>query len=96
MAITKYPVVSSAIKLVQRGTATITATNTSTTATITAVDVNKTFLNMTFYTDDGADTGSTRLVNSYLTNTTTITFTIFNAVSAGKTITINWEAIEYI
>lgn len=82
------------IKAIQRGTISISTGNTSATATITAVDTAKTelrFLGGSGYDASGTVATIPRIV---LTNSTTVTATVFNAV-AGVGVSVSWELTEY-
>ena len=84
------PAASGAIKSIQRGTITLSGV-TSNTATITAVDMDSTEIDYTFFRSDGTtqQQGYARLE---LTNATTITA---YKDSATNTVVVPYEVVEY-
>lgn len=85
----------SVIKSIQRGTISITGTNTTAIATVTAVDVNKSIINWVgqnaFATGAGTSQGDIYLI---LTNATTITATRINS-GVSQTSIVSYELVEY-
>ena len=94
MGITRLPSSSSVIKSVQRGTASIADTATTTNVTITAVDMSKTMCNITFYCST-ANNEPTMMPWVRLTSTTNLELKR-NTGTAGQTVYVSWEVIEYV
>jgi hypothetical protein len=82
---------SMGLKAIRRGTITVSSGTASNTATITAVDVDKSYVNNLGYVwTDSAEHGGVRLV---LTNTTTVTALTNNIT--GPNVTIGFEVVEF-
>ena len=77
------------IKSIQRGTITITGTNTTATASITSVDTSKTELRYLGVTETSSDSGA------YLTLSSSTQITATRAApTASHSVTVSWELTE--
>ena len=87
---------SGGIKSVQRGTISLTGSNTTATATVSAVDVTKSQLAMLGLSTDSGNTNVTSesFTRLSLTNSTTITATR-GTVGLGIHTTVSWELTEF-
>lgn len=84
------------IKSIQRGTISITNPSTSATATVTSVNTAKsllTYLGQTGYYS-GSSTDGVSDIRIVLTNSTTITATVY-ATSLGVPVIVSYELVEY-
>lgn len=80
------------IKLIQRGTITMTSVSSATATLATAVNPAKTMLNLLGFVDSSSSTTNLGVPRIELTNATTITAN--RGTTAGTTV-VSYEAVEF-
>ena len=81
------------IKSIQRGTTTLSAVTTN--VAITAVDLTKAIVKISYYSPDGANTHANANMTAEITTTTNLAF-VLNTYNSSYPPVVTWEIIEFI